>query len=250
MKTKNALRTEFLMRAFSSISQLIYERRRELEEQNEIDKSKYEVVEIEVEMRSEKLFNIYTKIYDYFEEGYLPFIDLFFKHIDFVENIEDIKSVTINKNHSLYKTKLGKDFDKTSYARLSDISLVDHIEDIIDLLIEDYEQNKRTSEMKWFSLAEMQHLLLLSLVHDVGKITPLMESMHINFSNKNHEERSSVFMQVLLESCEYSNELKRQLKRLYDNLNRIAEGKVNSTVERFIQYDSRARVLELDRLRA
>jgi hypothetical protein len=51
MKKINALRTEALMRMFSDVTQLIQERRKEVEEENGIDKSKFEIVQIEVEMR-------------------------------------------------------------------------------------------------------------------------------------------------------------------------------------------------------
>lgn len=247
MKQNSALETEVLMRIYSDLSSCIYENRKIKKEKN-IDTSRYEIVKVEVEMNSEKLFKIYIKIHQYFVKGYLKFLDKLFEYLDSIDEIESIKSVTTKKELSIYQTKLPSGFDTSSYARLSQITLLEHIDDIVTMIIDDYEKNRINNKLDWFTLSEMQQLILLALTHDIGKIIPLMESLNIDKGQKNHEERSAVFMQMFLEGGEYSENLKKPLDRLLGNLVRISTDNTNSMVSRFLEYDAASRIFELKKL--
>ena len=134
---------------------------------------------------------------------------------------------------------------ESSFAKLSKVPLLDHIEDIVDLILLD---DKKIDKEEWRTPTETEHLLLLALLHDIGKVLPLMQRYNISRNEMNHEKRSLVFVKMLAEGGNYGENINAQLKRVVANLEKIAEGSSNATVKRFLEYDEKSRVLEMEEL--
>lgn len=254
----NNLKTEMLMKMYDDIFLLVMESREELTTR-EIDRSIYDVVSVEVELSSDGLFSIYEKIYKFFNEIHLEFINKLFSIIDSIPDIDLVSSVTNKHEISVYKTDFSEEnFSETSYGKLSRITLLEHIEDIVDILMRKWElkESRKGVDNEWLSEAEMRQLLFLALFHDIGKSPELMKKYEINMSDKQHEERGHIFMEVMVENIvddSWNKDFQNEMKRLLKNLKKLAEGKIsgketNSTLKRFHLFDKEARMIELGRL--
>jgi len=139
---------------------------------------------------------LYEKFYHYFSGEYLEFVSSLFKIIDKVKDIEVIKSVTDIASISVYKSIVKKDnLPVTDYERLGRITLLEHVNDIVDFIIEDINDG-RIGKEDMLTESEGQHLLLLALLHDIGKIMPLVSLYGISKSNGSHETRSRIILRI------------------------------------------------------
>ena len=226
---------------------MIQNERVELNKKN-IDPNDYDIVDVEVHVESKKLFELFEIYYQYFTGEYLSFVSSLFKIIDQVEEIESIKSVTSLASESIYNSLIKKsNLKKNDYVRLSKITLLDHIKDITILIVKDIED--REGDREALTESESQHLLLLALLHDIGKIMPLMSLYGIQKTEGTHEVRSRIFMDMIIEGGSYSETLLHPLKRIAKNLLNMEKGETNGTISRFHEYDKRARLVELLRLK-
>lgn len=244
-----SIKQEMIIKTHSYMLSMIHKRRLE-KESNIVNDSTHEIINVEVKTDSEIIFRIFIKIYPYLKDGYIDFINKLISSLDSVKNIDNISSVTKKDEISLYQVELSShNIAKSSFHKLSNITLLEHIEDICDCLIKDYTERNINGKEKWFTHTEFQQLILLALVHDIGKITPLMDMYGIAFNNKNHEERSYIFFEMFLEGGNFNENITQQLKRLLENLKKISNDKKDTnTIKRFLEYDIKARVLELSRL--
>jgi len=243
---KDILVRDMVIRIHDDLLSLAHERRIAIK--NESDSLEdYEIETIELNFKSTRLFSMYKKIYKYLQSHNLVLINQLFSILNDVVNLDDIPSVTSSfkvSHYNVYLSELG--MPNTSFEKLSSISLIEHIEDIIDCLIEDYDKDE---SLEWLTKTEMQHLILLALYHDIGKISPLMSKYEISMS-LSHEEKGELFISMIMEGGDFSDTTIRSLKRILKDMNMFVQGTSNSSVARFESYDNRSRVIELNRLAA
>lgn len=248
---KDSLSIECYLMQQSDIMLLALNSKKKMEDEDVIIK------EIIVHFENKKIIKIYEKIWKYFNTSMLPFLELILEQIDSVTDIEKVSSVTSTEEISLYKTRL-KDIvnaEENSYDKLSKISLLEHIEDIVDLLIEHFEKVHNQEgdiahpDLKWFTETEMMNLLFLAITHDIGKILKLMEANGIARRDSTHEGRSVLFIEMFATEEDLTQEEEKSVDRLVKNLKKIESNSMDgTTVARFINFDSKARVIELQRL--
>lgn len=85
---------------------------------------------------------------------------------------------------------------KVNYKLLERVRLIDHIENIADLMISDFDSD---AEGMVKSALDLNMGLLLALFHDIGKFTKLMEARKIELK-KGHEERGLEYFEYIVRS--------------------------------------------------
>jgi len=255
VKDVRSIKIEILMKTFGAFFKVNHENRLQSLEKENLNLNCYDIVNVDVSFENEYLFLIFKKIHPYLRERYDSFIRKLFELLDKVDDIEKTSSVSTQDEISVYKVMFkDESFTPSSYDQLSKITLLEHIDDIVSELIQDYKKNElnRNTEAfdKTFTHTELEQQLLLAIFHDIGKIFNLMKKFGINFNDKNHEERGVIFLDILYEGDFLTDNEKKGILRLRGNMKLIAEKKIGTrnTLKRFHKYDSRARVLELNRL--
>lgn len=185
-----------------------------------IKKHNKEIEQIEIDGNSydEEWQNIVNKIY-------LDYENFSFANIPSVE-LSKYKEITLFDN----------DFEKR-IKFLSKISLMEHIDNLIDLI------NKE----KKIKDNEYKTLYLLALLHDAGKSKKLRE--YYNISDKiTHEKASALYAKKILENTKW--EFVANI--LFQAIN-FKNGKIEDTSNEFykllVYYDKKARKLELSKLK-
>lgn len=242
---------ELNMKFFSMLINHVSKRRKELdfEKYGENKKIKRKRT-IKVPIKNNTLFRIYKEMCPFVQDSYLPFVDAIMKVLDDVDEIENAPSVTTREEASVMRVRFRtENFPESSFDKISKVTLVQHILDIVLLIIDKHNDNiNPNSGIKHdmtFSIAEVRQLLFLALTHDIGKLDNLTKKMKINFSDKNHEERSSIFFDMFIFDAKYGEHTMKQAKRVQENIKKMSCNEKNSTIVRFNEFDALARVKEL-----
>lgn len=238
-----ALKELILTKAYLAITNTIKDGREKYNREQKENKE-YVVVERLLSVGSSKLFSIYETMFDDYGESLHEFFNDAFSRVDEVEGIEEVASVSgANKTD-------GKQ-SNISYGNTAKTTLLDHIQNIVDLIKQDYEAvdeygNKRYPEL---TKQEYLHLNMLAFFHDLGKIDALMKKFKVGF-DYNHEWRSyfwvkRIYTYFTVKHDKYDKYTRDNVERLLKNLKYIAQSKHNKTIGRFLKYDEAARELEL-----
>lgn len=242
------IKRDMIVKMYDDIFSLVHDMKVEKKELS----GEHEIKTVDVDLNSDGLFSIYKKIYKFMNKSNIDLVDKLFKILDSVGELDSASSVTTTHEISVYKTVLKDEGVKeSSFAKLSKITLLEHVEDIVDCLVSDYEKNIPGCDdyKEWFSIAELRHLLLLAIAHDLGKIVELMKMFEISLGDKKHEERSMIFMEMVFEGGKYDEVATKTIQRLNADLLRIVVGKNDTnSIIRFHGYDKQARIIELNRL--
>ena len=208
-------------------------------------KKEKEAKVVNVDIRHQKLFEVAQKAYVYIQYGMKQsFLDLIYE-IDSVDDVDEIPSVTPQNSKESYGTIKVEGADSSSYEALSRVTLLEHIEDIVDLVIKAYESNEKD-----ISASRAATMCMLAFLHDVGKILPLMKKRKYNYVSTTHEERSKMFFDDFFKEKKYGDIEMRFLERVRKVLDVLDGNKENANIDakRFMEFDHMARTIELHRI--
>jgi len=244
-ENNNALIEKMSIKILSAIVSVIQERRVMTKEHGNND---IEVVNVKLEVESDMIFKIFERIVPYVPKEYFDFFINFFLVLDSVKNIDKISSVTPRNKYS--NSSGIKNIKETSYDIAAKTTLLEHIANIVEMITVNYERtlSNELDEKERLSKNEFLHLIFLALFHDIGKIIPLMDKYGVGL-DMGHEKRSLVFLKMFIETYKKDENLKKNMDSLEKNMQRLADYKTNTLLNKFHRYDENARLSEIKKLK-
>jgi len=131
---------------------------------------------------------------------------------------------------------------ETSYEIAAKTLLLDHIYNIIELVVIDYEKSEANEleDKDKISKNEILHLIFLALFHDIRKIISLMDKYNIGL-DFSHEKRSFTFLEMFIEKYKKNDDIKRDMEKLSKNMQKLSNSDSSGTlIKKFYAYNKRA----------